>query len=543
MSVRNGTILLLALSSLLFLSACGSSNGTVNPVPPPSGSFSDNNLNGTYVFSISGVDQGDFPYAMVGTLIANGSGGITGGSLDINDTDTTVFTSGPIAAATINNNGSYHVAVDGRGTVTFSTPSITGGSFTLDFVLSSSSQGLVTEFDAFGSGSGTLDAQTAGVTPTGSYAFSLAGAAYTSLAPWAMAGNFAVTGTSIAGLDDLNEGGLLPYPNNTFSGSLTLGPSATPTTALTAGPFTGTFDVYAIDANHLKFIEMDQTATLSGDAFSQTSTAIPQGTFAFTLAGDLNSTSGAPFVAGGFMVTDGAGNITSTSTEDYNAGGTNVSSQTSPGTFTATYTAAGAGRFTLGNFATWVGGTSYAAYPSSGGLLLLEIDNAGIMTGAAYQQTASATFASGQGYGMNLSGVNEATSSAVEVDDIAEFTAASGGTLSSGVIDENFAPGGSPNQSLALTSGTYGSIGSTGRYGISATAGNNNNSTLLGGFNLSFYTVDGTTFPFIEMDGGQVATGVIVLQNPSSSSPALSHPQTVMVQQLVHPHIAHQKKN
>jgi len=542
MSVRNATVLFLALSTLLFLAACGSSNGTANPVPPPSGSFSDSNLNGTYVFSISGVDEGGFPYAMVGTLTANGSGGITGGSLDINDTDTAVFTSGPIPAATINN-GSYHVGIDGRGTATFSTPSITGGSFTLDFVLSSSSQGLVTEFDAFGSGSGTLDAQTAGVTPTGPYAFSLAGAAYTSGAPWAMAGNFAVTGTSIAGLDDLNEGGLLPYPDNTFSGSLILGPSATPATTLTAGPFTGTFDVYAIDANHLKFIEIDQTATLSGDAFSQTSTTIPQGTFAFTLTGDLNATSGAPFVAGGFMVTDGAGNITNASTEDFNGGGTNLSNQTSPGTFTATYTAAGAGRFALGNFATWVGGTSYVAYPSSGGLLLLEIDNAAITTGAAYQQTAGATFASGQGYGMNLSGVNDSTGSPVEVDDIAEFTAASGGTLSSGVIDENSAPSGIPNQSLALTAGTYGTIGSTGRYGISATAGTTNNSTLLGGFTLSFYTVDGTTFPFIEMDGDQVSTGVIVEQSPTASSPALARSRMFVVRPLINSHIARKKQN
>ena len=73
---------------------------------------------------------------------------------------------------------------------------------------------------------------------------------------------------------------------------------------------------------------------------------------------------------------------------------------------------------------------------------------------------------------MNLSGINlAALGSAVEVDDIAEFTAASGGTLSAGIIDENFAPGGGPTLGIALSSGTYGTIGSGGRYGISATAG------------------------------------------------------------------------
>lgn len=78
MSVRNGIVLLLALSALLFLGACGS-NSITHPVAPPSGNFSNSNLNGTYVFSVLGVDQASgAPYAIVGTLTANGSGGITG---------------------------------------------------------------------------------------------------------------------------------------------------------------------------------------------------------------------------------------------------------------------------------------------------------------------------------------------------------------------------------------------------------------------------------------------------------------------------------
>jgi hypothetical protein len=146
---------------------------------------------------------------------------------------------------------------------------------------------------------------------------------------------------------------------------------------------------------------------------------------------------------------------------------------------------------------------------------------------------------------MNLSGTNLSSigSGPVEVDDIAEFTAASGGTLTSGIIDENYDPGGSPTLGIALSSGTYGALDSQGRYGISATASNSKTSTLLGGFDVIAYTVDGTTFPFVEYDAGQVATGVIFLQSPSSSSPALAHPQTVMVRTLVHPHVAHQKKN
>ena len=168
-------------------------------------------------------------------------------------------------------------------------------------------------------------------------------------------------------------------------------------------------------------------------------------------------------------------------------------------------------------------------------MLLLETDDSGISVGAAYPQTAGAAFAASQGYGMNLSGINLASTGggAVEVDDIAEFTAASGGVLSNGIIDENFDPGGSPTLGVALSGGTYGTIGSGGRYGISATAGNNNSSTLLGGFTLTFYAVDGTTFPFIEVDSGQVSTGVIVLQSPSASSSAIAHPSMFVVHPLI----------
>jgi hypothetical protein len=547
MSVRNGIVLLVALSTLLFLAACGS-NGTsaATPVAPPSGAFSNSNLNGTYVFSISGIDASGAPYAMAGTFTANGSGGngkggITGGTLDINDSS--VFTT-PAAGVSINSNSTYSVGADGRGqavigtNITSSTPGQPFPNLTFDFVLQDSSHGLITEFDTFGSGSGTLDLQAANTTPTGTYAFSFAGATPTG-SSWATVGNFAVTGSTIAGLDDLNEGGILPYVGSTLTGSLVLGPSATPATTLSidnngSSVFNGTFDVVAIDGTHLKFIEMDNAATLSGDAYSQTSAAFPTGTLAFTLDG---VSSGQLYAAGGFM----SSATTITGTEDYNVGGTNVS--TTPAAFSAAYTAGGTGRYTLGSFATFVGGTSYAAYPSSGGLLLLEIDATGITFGAAYTQTAGATLAASQGYGMNLSGVNLSGtgSGAVEVDDIAEFVTASGGTIT-GIIDENFNPGGGPTLGIPLSSGTYGAIDSNGRYGVSATASTNTTGTLLGGFTLTAYAVDGTTFPFIEVDAGQVATGVFVLQNPSASGAGLAHPHMFVVRPLVQPHLA-KKKN
>ena len=102
---------------------------------------------------------------------------------------------------------------------------------------------------------------------------------------------------------------------------------------------------------------------------------------AFTLAGITSGN--APVAAGGFMVTDSAGDITNASTEDYNVRRNAFSVNASP--FTGSYAAGGTGRYTLTNFSGFIpAGLTFAAYPSSGGLLLLEIDNLGITTGAAY---------------------------------------------------------------------------------------------------------------------------------------------------------------
>lgn len=553
MSLRNRLIAPAILSTLAILSGCGGGgSGITNPIPPPTGSFSNSNLNGTYVFSVSGSDFNGAAYALVGTFTANGSGGITGGAYDMNDGQFSTNSIAPVADQAITG-GSYSVQVDGRTRVTLntSTPFSGGGGtsgITLDLVLQDSSHGLVTQFDSNATGSGTVDLQTSGVTPTGAYAFSLSGATVSGEA-FAAIGNFTIGSTGITGLIDVNEGGILPFANEGLTGSLAMGPSTTPATTLSSGGLNATFDVFAIDATHLKVIEMDATNILIGDAYSQTSAAMPVGTLAFTLTGcaPCNSTTFNPEAMGGFIVTDGNGNITSASSEDYNVGGTSNSA----GPFSAVYapTSSGTGRYQLSGFSSFVGGTTYAAYPSSGGLLLLEIDNAGLSLGAAYPQTSSTGFAASQGYGLNLTGTNltgassyYGSSGPAEIDDIAEFgSAASGGTVS-GVIDENYA-GGSPNYGLALTSGTYSGPDSSGRYSLSAAAGNQNNSTLNGGFNLLFYTADGVTFPFIEIDNNQVATGVFVQQSSSAASSSAAVKSTMFfAPPIFRPHVLKKKQ-
>lgn len=515
MSLRNRLVVPVVFSALALLAGCGSSNSQSGS-PPPTGGFSNSNLNGTYVFALSGTDSNGNPYAMAGTFTANGTGGVTGGAVDINGPSL----SAPAPNGGISSNSTYTVGADGRGQATLNT-NTPFGKVILDFVLQDNSHGLVTEFDGIASGSGTLDVQTSGTTPNGSYAFSLFGANLTSFANFAAVGDFTVgSGGAISGLEDFNAGGV-PYAGtsgqgNTLSGSLVLGPSSSgPSTTLTTSAFsTLTFDAIAIDATHLKFIEMDTAGTLSGDAYSQTSTSMPAGTLPFTLAGALSG--GAPFAAGGFMVTDSSGDITSASSEDFNASGTSISS--APVTFSGSYVANGTGRFLLNNFSGFEGASQFVAYPSSAGTFLLEVDSTlGIMSGIAYPAQSSTTFASAQGYGLNLSGLN--LSNDVEVDDIAEFTAASSGTIT-GYLDENCSScgGGSANISLGSTSTFSAPTGGRGQIGTGA----NSINTLNGGFLLTYYTVDGTTVPFIETDNGQVASGVMFVQNASASAAAMA---------------------
>ncbi len=491
---------LAAISGIFLTVGCGSSN----PITPPnSNGFSNSNFSGTYVLSISGEDvnlnaQTESFFTIVGTVMADGKGGITGGTVDINDPDLGgVFTGQTVGAST------YSVSQDGRGTGTLKTPQ---GNFALDFVLTSNSHGLVTRFDGNGTGSGTLDTQgSASQSSLVSLAFSLSGADVNQ-APLGTVGAFTLNSSGTitpSGLQDFNDSGTSgSFTNLPMSGSLVLTSSTAGTAQFDSSFGSLLFDVWVIDSTHLKLIETDGSGlALSGDAFTQQN-SFPAGQLVFTLAG-LDS-GFAPLVAGGIVTTDVNGNL-SNGTEDYNDVGT---TNTVTG-LSGSCTAFAAGRcqlaltgFSNGNLNNFI----FAAYPSSGGIQLLEIDNLGILQGAAYAQIAT-SFAASQSYGLNLTGSN----SNGEVDDIAQFNTTS--TNVSGVLDENdIATLLLSNVSL---SGTY-SAPTSGRGSINVPNINTFNGTL----NLEYYVVDASTILIIEGDGGQATVGTFQLQ--ASGSGALS---------------------
>ena len=486
------------------------------------GAFNATNFKGTYVISITGTDlnagagTASF-FAIVGTITADGSGNITAGTVDINDPDIGGFAAGQAVSAS-----KYTITPDGRGTGTLVTPV---GSFGLDFVLTSGGHGLITRFDGSGSGSGTLDIQgAASQSSLTAVAFTLSGSDATSSFAVGSVGAASLdsSGVITAGTQDFNEGGSSAGLSDlTLSGSVVLTSSTNGTAVLSTSGILGTlnFDVWVVDSTHLKLIETDAAAVLAGDAYTQTSTSIPAGTLVFTISGGDSSNPAAPFVAGGLMTTDAGGTITS-GLEDFNDAGTAFTVPSFTGSCTST-NAVGRCQWALAGFSNGIlQAFQFAAYPSSAGTLLLEVDSFGQTQGAAYLQSATAF--SPDGYGLNLSGSNVSG----EVDDIAQFNATSATSNNlSGLLDENDLGGPLAPASL---SGTYTPDSpATGRGMITIPSLN----TSIGTLNLEYYVIDGSTIAFIEVDTAQVGVGIFQLQSVSTS-PGVAQPAIPMVRPI-----------
>lgn len=521
-SARRLLMALAAISSLLLLGACGSSSSSSgNQV-----GFSNSSLSGTYVFSSTGTDSesGQF-LVLAGAITADGSGHITGGNVDVVDFNAG-FGSGTAT-------GSYVVGTDGRGQFQVAVTNVQ--SFKFNFVLSSTSHGLVTEYDTFGTGSGTIDLQTSltGISQlANSYALSLAGADISDSFPLASAGSitFNSSGVSSAGIQDFNENAI-PLTGRALSGTATLGTGTAPGTMVLNGALgSSTFDFYPVDSTHFKVIETDLTnAFLAGDFYTQTNATIPAGQVVFTMAGGTTHTF--PTVVGGYATTDANGNFTNGS-EDLNQTGSFVPGNAFSGLASSGGAVGGRVIVALTGLPT---ASQWVVYPTtSAGLIILEVDTDNVMLGAAYAQSAT-SFAATQNYGLNLTGIN--TSAGVEIDDTVQFLTASPSSSPNmtGLLDEN--AGGTPSTPGANFSATYTpDSGTTGRGNILAPS---LPTTVNGGFGLEYYVVDGTTTLFIEGSNGdttQVALGSFIQQTTPTSQVALKHPVVALFHAANHAH-------
>jgi len=395
-----------------------------------------------------------------------------------------IFTNSPIT-------GTYTVRADGRGSATLNSPV---GNSTIDFVLVATGHGLITRFDANASGSGTIDPQTtsafSNAALAGTFAFNLSGIDSVGN-PLGVVENFTsdATGNITSGIEDSNDSGLVAT-NNPVTGSIPVSSNGRGSATVNTTFGTLTFAFYAVDATHLKMVEVDPSLVLGGEAFRQTgpfTAASVSGPFAFTIAG-ADVLNGAPFAAGGVLTSDGVSAVTS-GTEDINDGGTIAQNAG----LTGNYTMAATGRGTL-NLTTTSGNFTFVIYPSSGGVQVLETDVRFAATGTALKQTPSAftTNAFSGTYGLNFTGLTTTS----EVDAIGQFTSNNGSV--NGIIDLNNNGGITFGQPL---SGTF-SVTSNGRTSMTL-------QTPLGAQHMVMYVVDSNRALFIELDTSLVAVGDI----------------------------------
>jgi hypothetical protein len=213
--------------------------------------FSLPSITGQYAFDLSGVDANGAPLSVAGEFSTNGAGGLSGGTIDINDGGGTGI-SGPSAIPS--NSAAFSMdpsfgSSNGRGIATINSQTvafyIVDGT-RLRFVEEDSNA--VTVGDAFVQ-TGTIPTQAANL--TGNFAFISAGAAVLgNFGSIARAGSAAFSGGAVSNvfLDDNNAGNHKPFGPDSGSYTIDAAGSGRGTFTFTdsgAGMFTYIFYLYS----------------------------------------------------------------------------------------------------------------------------------------------------------------------------------------------------------------------------------------------------------------------------------------------------------
>ena len=464
---------------VVFATGCGGSHKG----PTPVGNFSLASLSGTYAFTVSGTDTNG-PFAMAGTLVADGGGNISSGALDVNQR--------PTPAANANLTGTYTVAADGRGTAILKSAA---GNFTLAFAIVSSTRALVTRFDTTGNGSGTMDKMNSSAFSTtalaGTLVFNLHGVD-SAKNPLATVGSITIdaSGNVTSGVQDVSDNGVVLTSQPISAGSLQVASNGRGTAAITTSSGPLNFAFYVVDANHIKLVETDNLPALSGEAFRQNgpiSNASFTGPFAFTTAG--TDVAHGPSALGAVLTSDGAGNIT-TGSADFNDGG----AITTKIAVTGTYTLDASGRGTATLTSPSAGTFHFVIYPTLNEVEMLNVDSGLVMSGAAFAQTVP--FTNAVLHGTYALSETQSTSFGLVTANAAESFDGIGRL--NGLTDINDL--GSLSTATPMT-GSY-VLDSAGHGTITLQSG-------LGQQDLAVYALSGTRVLFIGTDGGSLTVGDI----------------------------------
>jgi len=319
----------LAAVAALFATACSSNNAPSVP-PPVTGGFSNADLKGTYVFSMSGEDGGiNFGafIARVGSFTTDGNGNITAALEDVTD-------AGSLPQLVQFTGGSYSIQANGRGTLTLL--SATGG-LQLSIALNSGNAGVMIQIDLNATSSGSFTRQTpAAFTQTaiaGPYAFDISGTitGTTTAAggPTSVVGQINTNGAGSiqGGLFDSNDAGqFLSAQVIPAGGTYQMDPANGASFGRGTIKFGSlSFIFYIVDGSHFKLMEDDGRFATFGDALQQSSTIALQnsgfkGDFTFLIGGGSVLGTAGPVARAAALTADGAGNLGAIVLDDNDAG-------------------------------------------------------------------------------------------------------------------------------------------------------------------------------------------------------------------------------
>lgn len=349
---------------------------------------------GTYVYHFSGWDDNGISF-VAGAFTVK-SGAITAGEQDFSDasagyTDPLVPSGSSLTTA--GNNIQIVLA-------TANTKIGVNGIETLRGTSVSATRVLISEFDTFGTGTGSIDLQTSAAAPSGGYAFLLSGLDITSsqVNRIALGGVLNITGTSLSvgnSVFDYNVGGSVGQAQLFTSGTITA-PDIFGRVTLSLVPavqqsfiLTG----YVVGPNQIQFVESQQDVLgddLGGMALGQGSKAtqfnqasIANTTYVFAASG-ADENNGVATFAGSFAFNSAGGASGNLAINDFTYFNGN-----NPITG-ATFTVDATGRVTISNATAAGSAFTFQLYlDGNGNALELGADALEVTSGPAYLQTTT----------------------------------------------------------------------------------------------------------------------------------------------------------
>lgn len=269
-----------------------------------SSAFSNTAVQGTFAFNISGIDAGGNTFSTVGNFATDGSGNISSGVQDLNDSGA-IQTNQALT-------GSYNVAgsANGRGSVTLATST---GTLTFVTYVVNANQLKLMELDrapVLAGDSFRQQGPFSNATLSGSSAFTIGGS-NNAAAPFVAGGVMSADGAGniTGGVEDINNNGAMAQ-NLALTGTYAIAANGRGTLTLNSSAGAQQFAIYPSNGGQM-LLEIDATATSSGTAFTQQGSSFSasslQGTYGMNLTG---ANAGTEIDSIAQFSADGAGNLT-----------------------------------------------------------------------------------------------------------------------------------------------------------------------------------------------------------------------------------------